>query len=157
MIQSRALQFNAAHDGLVLDRSLVECAGEPQLNWHGGRKESFQQEAYVNREVQADKGLHSRQSAQEGIVKGSISMEEGQSFRDDQKTARIKQAIQADSSLSAHAKGVEVVTLNGQTTLRGHVNTVEGKRKIGETAARIGRPENVSNLIEIRPHGQSAR
>lgn len=152
VIQARDLQFNAAHNGLLLDRTLAEFAGEPQLKWHGDRKESFQQEAYVNREVQADKGLHSRQSAQEGIVRNATVMEEGQSFRDEQKTLLIKQRIQADPALSAHAKHVEVVTLNAQTTLRGHVNTVEGKRRIGEIAMKAGRPENVSNLIEIRPH-----
>ena len=152
IIQARALQFNAAHDGLVLDSTLAEFAGEPQLKWHGARRESFQQEAYVNREVQADKGLHSRQSAQEGIVRRVNVMEEGESFRDEQKTSLIKQRIQADPGLSAHAKNVEVVTLNAQTTLRGHVNTIEDKRRIGEIAAKAGRPENVSNLIEISPH-----
>jgi sporulation protein YlmC with PRC-barrel domain len=152
VIQARDLQFNAAHNGLVLDRTLAEFAGEPQLKWHGGSKESFQQETYVNREVQADKGLHSRQSAQEGLVRNATVMEEGESFRDEQKTRLIKQRIQADPALSAHAKHVEVVTLHAQTTLRGHVNTLEGKRRIGEIAAKAGRPENVSNLIEIRPH-----
>ena len=79
-------------------------------------------------------------------------MAQGQNFRDEQKTSRILQAIQADPALSANAKNVEVVTLNAQTTLRGHVNTAEGKRKIGEIAAKAGRPENVSNLLEVRPN-----
>lgn len=154
VIQARALSFNEAHSGLLLNNTVAEFAGEPQFQWQGGRNESFQQESYVNREVQADKGLHSRQSAQEGIVRNSIPMAQGQSFRDVQKTSRIKQAIQADPSLSAHAKNVEVVSVNGQITLRGHVNTVEGKRRIGEIAAQGGRAENVSNLLEIRPHGR---
>jgi osmotically-inducible protein OsmY len=44
------------------------------------------------------------------------------------------------------------VTLNAQTTLRGHVNTIEGKRRIGEIAMKAGRPENVSNQLQVRPH-----
>jgi osmotically-inducible protein OsmY len=46
---------------------------------------------------------------------------------------------------------VEVGTLDGRVTLRGHVNTDEGKRVIGEIAAKAVRPENVSNLLEVRP------
>ena len=59
--------------------------------------------------------------------------------------------IQADPTLSTTAKEIEVVTLNAQTTLRGHVNSVEGKQRIGEIAAKSGRAENVSNLLEVRP------
>jgi sporulation protein YlmC with PRC-barrel domain len=151
IIQPRALRFNERRNGLVLDNTLAEMSGEPRLKWTSGSNTAFQQEQYVNREVQADKGLHSKQSVQDGIVRYAIPMEQGKSFRDVQKTSRILQAIQADPSLSAHAKNVEVVTLNAQTTLRGHVNTPEGKRRIGEIAAKAGRPENVSNLIEIRP------
>lgn len=152
VVQPRALRFNAARNGLVLEERTDEIAGEPRFRWLNGSRTAYQEEAYVNRDVEADKGLHSKQSAREGIVRKSIPMEEGENFRDEQKTARIKQAIQADSSLSAHAKNVEVVTLHAQTTLRGHVNTIESKQRIGAIAMQAGRPENVSNLIEVRPH-----
>lgn len=151
-IQPRALRYTTARTGLVLDNTRAELKGEPSFKWTNARHEAFQQEAYVNREVQADKGLHSKQSAQEGIVRNAIPMVQGQNFRDEQKTNLIKQRIQADPSLSTHAKNVEVVTLNAQTTLRGHVNTIEGKFKIGEIAKKAGRPENVSNLLEVRSH-----
>ena len=152
VIQSRALRFNPSRNALILDNSAVELAGQPHFKWVHGNQTAFQQESYVNRKVGADDGLHSRQNAQEGIVKTATPMKQGQNFRDEQKTSRILQAIQADPALSANAKNVEVVTLNAQTTLRGHVNTAEGKRKIGEIAAKAGRPENVSNLLEVRPN-----
>ena len=59
--------------------------------------------------------------------------------------------MQSDTNLSQNAQNVEVGTLNGRITLRGHVNTAEGKRIIGFIAGQTGRPENVSNLLEIRP------
>ena len=152
VIQSRALRFNSSKNALILDNSAVELAGQPHFKWLDGNQSAFQQESYVNRKVEADAGLHSRQNAQEGIVKTATPMAQGQNFRDEQKTSRILQAIQADPTLSANAKNVEVDTLNAQTTLRGHVNTAEGKRKIGEIAAKAGRPENVSNLLEVRPN-----
>lgn len=151
VIQPKALRYNSAKDGLVLDTTMAELAGEPRFRWLNGSRTSYQEEAYVNREVQADKGLHSEQNEDAGKVRNAIPMDEGATFRDRQKTARINQAIQADPYLSANAKNVEVVTLNAQTTLRGHVNTVEGKTRIGEIAKKAGRPENVSNLLEVRP------
>jgi len=152
IIQARALRFNPSKNALILDNSDVELAGQPHFKWRHGNHTAFQEETYVNRKVEADDGLHSRQNANEGIVRGSTTMEQGQNFRDEQKTRRILQAIQADPTLSANAKNVEVVTLNAQTTLRGHVNTADGKRRIGEIAAKAGRPENVSNELEVRPH-----
>ena len=133
----------------MLDDNYKQLAGEPHFKWLNSN--TFQQEAYVNREVQSDKGLHSKQNAQEGKVGSADAMEQGLNFRDREKTRIIMQAIQADPTLSANAKNVEVVTLNAQTTLRGHVNRIEGKQRIGEIAAKAGRPENVSNLLEVRP------
>ena len=151
IIQPRALKFNAAKTTLILDNNYVEMDGEPHFKWTDGRRSNFHQESYVNREVKADRGLHSRQNFSEGLVPAATVMEHGKNFRDVQKTAKILGAIQSDPKLSANAKNIEVVTLNAQTTLRGHVNSPEGKRRIGEIAKKAGRPENVSNLIEVRP------
>ena len=152
VIQPRALKYNARHNGFVLDNTKVEQAGEPRFKWLGGNQTSFQQEAYVNREVQTNQSRNSQQNVQKGNASHVHAMEQGVNFRDEQKTRRILQAIQADRSLSAQAKNVEVVTLNAQTTLRGHVNTIEGKRRIGEIAMKAGRAENVSNQLQIKPH-----
>jgi len=150
VIQARALRFNAAKNGLILDDTQVELAGQPHFKWNDAGNTTFQQETYVDREVKADHGLHSKQNEQEGIVRNAIPMQQGQNFRDEEKTRRIEAAIQADPDLSATAKDIEVVTMNSQTTLRGHVHTAEGKQRIGEIATRAGRPENVSNLIEVK-------
>ena len=151
IIQARALKFNGAKDGLILDSTMAELAGEPHFRWVNGSKTSYQEEAYVNREVKADKGLHSEQNEQDGKVRNATTIEEGDTYRDNEKTRRINAAIQADSSLSANAKNIEVVTLNAQTTLRGHVNTPADKERVGGIAKKAGRSENVSNLLEVRP------
>lgn len=149
IIQARALHFNAANTGLVMNDTKAELSREPHLRWLNGGHATFQEESYVNRDVEADDGLHSKQNEQSGEVKYAAPMEEGANFRDELKTIRIKQAIQADASLSQTAKNIEVVTLNAQTTLRGNVKTLAGKQRIGEIAAKIGRPENVSNLLKV--------
>lgn len=151
ILQARALRYNAARNGLVLNQNFAEVKGGPHFKWIGGTRQSFEEEAYVNRKVQADRGLHSKQNLQEGVVGHATVMEQGANFRDVQKTGRINQGIQADPHLSANAKNVEVVTTNAQTTLRGHVNTAADKKKAGEIAAKAGRSENVSNQLEVRP------
>ncbi len=153
VVQPRALRFNDAGTLLVLDDSFVGLPNRPHFKWVDGSRTEFHQESYVNREVLADDGLHSRQHANEGIVNRSIPMEEGDSFRDDKKTRLIKELIQADGSLSRNAEDIEVVTLNAQTTLRGHVRTEPTRRKIGQLAEKYWRSENVSNLLEVRPEG----
>jgi sporulation protein YlmC with PRC-barrel domain len=148
VIQARALKFNAAHSALVVDDNYKQLADEPHFKWLSSG--AFMEESYVNREVQADKGVHSKQNAQAGKVSHVHAMEQGVDFRDRQKTAMINQAIQADPRLSSNAKQIEVVTLHSQTTLRGRVNSAEGRRRIGEIAARLGRPEDVSNQLVIQ-------
>ncbi len=157
VIQARALRYNSTRDGLILDSSAAELVGEPRFRWLNSKKTSYQEETYVNRDVQADKGFHSEQNAAEGKARSSITMEQGDNFRDKQKTALIKQAIRSDPNLSANAKNVEVSTLNAQTTLRGHVNTEADKARIGVIAVQAGRAENVSNLLEVRPVSGNGR
>jgi osmotically-inducible protein OsmY len=45
---------------------------------------------------------------------------------------------------------VKIITLDGQVTLRGPVNTAEEKRLIGEIADRIAHSENVANQLEVK-------
>ena len=151
VVQPRALRFNDAGTVLILDDSFVGLPNRPHFQWVDGSRTSFRQESYVNREVLADDGLHSRQNASAGIVNRSIPMEEGDSFRDEKKTRQINELIRGDASLSRNALDIEVATLNAQTTLRGHVRTEATRRKIGQLAEKYWRSENVSNLLEVRP------
>lgn len=149
IIQPRALRYNPKHNGLVLDQSFAELKDAPHFKWVGAHNKAFQQE-FANNEAQSDRGLQSKQNTQKGTAGKAIAMGRGQNLRDAQKTSRIELAIKTHSSLSHHARNVKVVTLNSRTTLRGHVNTAEGKRKIGVIAAEEGKPENVSNLLVVR-------
>lgn len=150
VIQARALRFNSARNGLVLDNSLAELADEPHFKWLNGSRTAYKEEPYVNRDVVEGNNNRIGENGQKRTNRTGASMEQGQNFRDEEKTSRIKKAIQADPGLSASARNVEVVTLNAQTTLRGHVSSASDKRRIGEIAANAGRPENVSNLVVVK-------
>ena len=149
-IQARALRFNAARNGLVLDNSLAELADEPHFKWLNASRTSYKEEPYVNRDVAEGDNNRLGETGQPRTNRTGAPMEQGQNYRDKEKTSRIQRAIQADPSLSASARNVQVVTLNAQTTLRGHVSRAADKQRIGEIAASAGRPENVSNLVEVR-------
>lgn len=150
VIQARALKFNPARTGLLLDVSKQAFKDEPRFKWAYDNKGDFQQESFVNRAVAANDGVNTKQNVQAGTASTYTPLAQGTEFRDVDKTYRIYAAMRADARLTDTAQNVEVGTLNGQTTLRGHVDTEEGRRIIGEIAAGAGRPENVSNLLEVR-------
>jgi hypothetical protein len=150
VVQARALRYNATHDALSLDLSTEAFKNEPRFKWTDSGKGGFQQETYENTEVAANDGVNTRQNVREGTTTTYTPLAQGASFRDVDKTYRIYAAMRTDTNLSHNAQNVEVGTLNGRTTLRGHVNTEEGKRIIGEIAEKAGQPENVSNLLEVR-------
>ncbi len=64
-------------------------------------------------------------------------------------TRRIRQGIVDRRDLSTSARNVKIVTVNGQVTIRGTVNTAEEKRLIGEIAAEMARGDKVDNQLEV--------
>jgi hypothetical protein len=151
VIPATALRFNSAHDVLYLDVSTQAFKNEPRFRWVYTESGNFQQETYSDTKVAVNEGVNTRQNVREGTANNYTPLVQGTSFDDVDMTYRIYAAIRADASLSQNAQNVEVGTLSGRVTLRGHVNTEEGKRVIGGIAAMAGQPENVSNLLEVRP------
>lgn len=151
VIPARALRFNETHDVLQLNISKLAFRNEPRFKYLTGGSGSFIQETYSNTKVEANDGVNTRQNVKEGLAKNYVALAQGDSFDDADLTRQIYAAIKADPKLSANAQNVEVGTLNGRITLRGHVNTEDDKYYIGEIASDAGHPENVSNLLEVRP------
>jgi sporulation protein YlmC with PRC-barrel domain len=159
-IPARALRFNAAHDVLYFDITTEAFNNEPRFKWvlddSGNFQQNtysdFQQETYSNTKVAANDGVNTRQNVRDGIALTYTPLAQGANHADMDRTSRIYASMRAVASLSQNAQDVEVGTLHGRVTLRGHVNNEEGKRVVGEIAGSVGRPENVSNLLEVRPH-----
>ena len=150
VIPATALRFNAAHDALYLDVSTQAFKNEPRFKWIYGDEGDFQQETYSDTKA-ANEGVNTRQNVRERTARTYTPLAQGTRFTDVEITYRIHVEMRADTSLSRNAENVEVGTLDGRVTLRGHVNTDEGKRVIGEIAAKVAQAENVSNLLEVRP------
>lgn len=133
VIQARALRYNGNFTKLILDDTPAELADEPHFRWLNASGTQYQEETFVNRDS------------------GPGSREQGLNYRDRQKTSLIHQAIQRERGLRSDSRNVRVTTLNAQTTLSGQVSSISVKQRMGAIAASAGRPENVSNLLTVRP------
>ena len=65
-------------------------------------------------------------------------------------TADIRRAIVKDSSLSVTAQNIKIITVNGQVTLLGPVNTVEEKTRIAQLAKSAAGNARVDNQLEVK-------
>ena len=65
-------------------------------------------------------------------------------------TADIRRAIVKDSSLSVTAQNIKIITVSGQVTLLGPVNTAEEKSKIAQLAKSVAGNARVDNQLEVK-------
>ena len=77
-------------------------------------------------------------------------LNQGNSKADVATTAQIRKEIIAGKNMSVNARNVEIITNNGQVTLRGPVNTAEEKRLIGEIAERSTHSGDVDNQLDVQ-------
>ncbi len=66
-------------------------------------------------------------------------------------TRQVRQAINADKTLSAYAHNVKVITQNGQVTLKGPVRSDEEKRAIEAKATAIAGDGKVTSELTVKP------
>jgi hyperosmotically inducible periplasmic protein len=64
-------------------------------------------------------------------------------------TQAIRQAIMKDSSLSATAKNIKVITANGHVTLRGPVNSAQEKAKVDQLAKSAAGGAQIDDQLEV--------
>lgn len=63
-------------------------------------------------------------------------------------TAKIREMVTDEDTLSAQAQNVKIITLQGLTTLRGPVETMNEKNKIEQLARRAG-AKRIDNQLEV--------
>jgi len=78
-------------------------------------------------------------------------LNQGNSKADVATTAQIRKEILAAKNMSVNAQNVKIITIDGQVTLRGPVNTAEEKRLIREIADRSTHSGDVDNQLEVQP------
>lgn len=65
-------------------------------------------------------------------------------------TARIRQAITADDSLSMDAHNIKIITENGKVTLRGPVASEAERRKVEAIAKKAAGSQTVINKLDVK-------
>ena len=89
-------------------------------------------------------GKNTRDRSPEAKTAGDQSESKG----DIQISAAIRRAVVKDGSLSMAAHNVKIITVNGETTLRGPVKSKEEKKKLAQYAEQGG-ASKVINQLEI--------
>jgi hypothetical protein len=153
-----ALRFTADRDNLQLDTSKEKLSRAPHFKanqWPDFGQPSYADEVYrayrvepyftTNVTAAADNTVRNVRDRNNNTL---TPLDQGNSKADVATTAQIRKEIIA-GKMSMNARNVKIITLNGQVTLRGPVNSAEEKRLIGEIADRIARSENVDNQLEV--------
>ena len=65
-------------------------------------------------------------------------------------TQAIRQALMKDSELSATAKNIKVITVNGQVTLRGPVKNAQEKAKIDQLARSAAGGAKIVDQLDVK-------
>jgi hyperosmotically inducible periplasmic protein len=65
-------------------------------------------------------------------------------------TQQIRQAVMANDSLSFTAKNAKIITINGNVTLRGPVNSTDERAAIEAAARRVPGILSVDNQLEVK-------
>ena len=78
------------------------------------------------------------------------SGDQSNSSADLKTTQAIRQALMKDGELSTTAKNIEVITTNGQVTLRGPVKTAQEKSKIDQLAKSAAGGAKIDNQLDVK-------
>jgi sporulation protein YlmC with PRC-barrel domain len=155
-----ALRLNSDREALQLDATKEALSNAPHFKanqwpelgnpaYADGVYRAYRVEPYftTNTVSTAD---NTARNARDRNNRTLTPLDQGNSAADRDRTAQIRKEILADKGMSMNAKNVKIITIDGQVTLRGPVNTAEEKRSIGEIADRIARSENVDNQLEAK-------
>jgi hypothetical protein len=69
-------------------------------------------------------------------------------------TQAVRKTIMANDQLSAEAKNIKIITVNGKVTLRGPVKTEEEKKAVESAVQGLGGVSGVDNQLEVKTSAQ---
>jgi hyperosmotically inducible periplasmic protein len=159
-IPPTALRFTTDRDTLQLDASKEMLSSSPHFKaneWPDFAQPSYAGEVYRAYKVEpyfttdaTTQPDNTARNVRDRNNRTLTPLDQGHSQADRDTTAQIRKEVLAAKDLSANAKNVKIITVDGRVTLRGPVKTAEEKRLIGEIAERIARSENVDNQLEVK-------
>jgi hyperosmotically inducible periplasmic protein len=91
-------------------------------------------------------GINVRDRAPAALTAG----EQSNTRADEELTREIRRALVKDDSLSMMAHNVKIITVDGNVTLRGPVETTAEKTTVARVARSIAGTDRVENKIEVK-------
>jgi len=154
-----AFRFNAERDEVRLDVTKDALAKAPHFkgsDWPNvdspayveGVYRAYRVEPYFSTDTMPDADNTAR-NVRDRSDSSLTPLDQGRSDTDVDLTRRIRKDILARDGLSANARNIKVITVNGRVTLRGPVSTEEEKRLLGEIATSAAGTGTVDNQIEV--------
>ncbi len=77
-------------------------------------------------------------------------MNQGSSAADTQETANIRKAIMADPMLSVDAQNIKIITIKGQVTLRGVVDTVDERKRVNQIVSKVTGTDVFDDQLHVK-------
>ena len=151
-----ALQLISDNTSLLLDISPEMFAVSPTYaanEWQNATLPGYTHGSYYPYRVEPYNNIDAPSFTNNAREHDNLAMPQlaqGYSQSDMTTTAQIRYEIIADKGISMNAKQVEVITQNGQVTLRGTVNTDTERRLIGEIADGIPHTGTVDNQLTVQ-------
>ena len=156
-----ALRFNTERDTLQLDASKEMLTSSPHFNanqWPDFGQPRYASDVYSAYKIEpyfatdtTTDADNTRVNVRDRQGETLTPLNQGNSKADVATTAQIRKEILAAKNMSVNAQNVKIITIDGQVTLRGPVNTAEEKRFIGEIADRSTHSGAVDNQLEVQP------
>jgi hyperosmotically inducible periplasmic protein len=136
-----------AQGAATVDRSGGEVSGSV----NSGDKTAVPANANTAGSKPADNtGKNARDRNDQTLTPG----DQGSSSGDIDLTRRIRKQIVQQDGLSANAKNVKIITVNGKVTLRGPVKTQNEKDTISMLAQAIAGSDAIDNQLEVKGTNQ---
>jgi sporulation protein YlmC with PRC-barrel domain len=159
-VPPQAFRTAANRDALLLDVSKEKLASYPHFtgnqwpqfndpNYVSGVYRSYNVNPYFTSTPAADVD-NTRQNIRDRNDQTLTPLDQGNNAADVQTTARIRRAITSESGFSTNARNIKIITANGQTTLRGVVDSDAERKRIEELARQAMPNITIDNQLEVQ-------
>jgi hyperosmotically inducible protein len=98
----------------------------------------------------ASSGTQAPDNATQNKAHNQTADDQANSKADRQITAKIRKAIVGEKDLSTYAHNVKIITMNGEVTLKGPVQTEDEKQKVASLAASVVAPDKIVNDLTVK-------
>lgn len=121
------------------------CKNNPYRSDEEARRTSYERNTASDEYKDADNTAMNKRDTDQALT----PMDQTRGSKEDLAiTAKVREVVTDDDSLSMKAQNVKIITLQGLTTLRGPVETFAEKSRVEQLARRAG-AKNINNQLEV--------